>query len=374
MKKLLFLITEDWYFLSHRLPIARAARDAGFQVFVATHVENHGERIIKENFKLIPITLRRNNKTPFKEILSILELIKIYKSVKPDIVHQVAMKPVLYGTIAARIARVPVIVNALGGLGYIFISEKLHIKLLRFIISIAFKLVLNHKKNRLIIQNTDDIELLVSLGIVKREYIRLIRGSGVDISKFVPTQENEGIPIVALISRMLWDKGVKEFVDAAKLLLKEGVKARFVLIGNNDPDNPSSVPASALESFQKEGIVEWWGHNDDMPSVFQRCHVVCLPSYREGLPKVLIEAAACGRPIVATDVPGCREIVRNGENGFLVPVRDVNALSHAIQKLIEDPLLRKKMGMKGREIVVNEFTIEKVISETFAVYKDLLQK
>jgi glycosyltransferase involved in cell wall biosynthesis len=285
------------------------------------------------------------------------------------------MKPVLYGTIAARIAKIPITINALGGLGHVFTSNQWQVKILRFFIKIAFKLILNSQDSRLIIQNPDDIELLVSSGMVRHRSIVLIKGSGVDNSLFAPTPESEGIPIVVLISRLLWDKGVKEFVDTARLLLKEGIKARFVLVGNNDPDNPSSISNSTLESWQRNGFVEWWGHRNDMPVVFKECHVVCLPSYREGLPKVLIEAAACGRPIVATNVPGCREIVRDGENGFLVTVGNVDELANSIRILVNKPLLRKDMGARGRTIAVDEFSVDKVISETLALYdKLLLQK
>lgn len=372
--KILFLVTEDYYFWSHRLPIACAARDAGFEVIVATRVQNYAKRIIQEGFKLIPIGLRRHRKNPLKEIISIIELIKIYRTEHPDIVHHVAMKPVLYGTTAARIAKIPIIINALAGLGYVFISNRSRANILRFLISVAFRLTLNSQNTKLIIQNPDDFEFLVTSGLVKPDNVTLIKGSGVDTCEFVPAPEHEGEPIILLVSRMLWDKGVKEFVDSAKLLVEGGTRARFVLIGRNDPANPTSIPTSTLESWQNQNYVEWWGYREDIPAVLQKSHVVCLPSYREGLPKVLIEAAACGRPIVTTDTPGCREIVRDGENGFCVPIRDANALAKAIRRLIDDPGLRKKMGKRGREIALKEFSVDKIISETLALYKKLLSE
>ena len=372
--KILFLVTEDYYFWSHRLPIACAARDAGFEVIVATRVQNYAKRIIQEGFKLIPIGLRRHRKNPLKEIISIIELIKIYRTEHPDIVHHVAMKPVLYGTTAARIAKIPIIINALAGLGYVFISDRSRANILRFLISVAFRLTLNSQNTKLIIQNPDDFEFLVTSGLVKPDNVTLIKGSGVDTCEFVPAPEHEGEPIILLVSRMLWDKGVKEFVDSAKLLVEGGTRARFVLIGRNDPANPTSIPTSTLESWQNQNYVEWWGYREDIRAVLQKSHVVCLPSYREGLPKVLIEAAACGRPIVTTDTPGCREIVRDGENGFCVPIRDANALAKAIRRLIDDPVLRKKMGKRGREIALKEFSVDKIISETLALYKKLLSE
>jgi glycosyltransferase involved in cell wall biosynthesis len=372
--KILFLVTEDYYFWSHRLPIACAARDAGFEVIVATRVQNYAKRIIQEGFKLIPIGLRRHRKNPLKEIISIIELIKIYRTEHPDIVHHGAMNPVLYGTTAARIAKIPIIINALAGLGYVFISDRSRANILRFLISVAFRLTLNSQNTKLIIQNPDDFEFLVTSGLVKPDNVTLIKGSGVDTCEFVPAPEHEGEPIILLVSRMLWDKGVKEFVDSAKLLVEGGTRARFVLIGRNDPANPTSIPTSTLESWQNQNYVEWWGYREDIPAVLQKSHVVCLPSYREGLPKVLIEAAACGRPIVTTDTPGCREIVRDGENGFCVPIRDANALAKAIRRLIDDPGLRKKMGKRGREIALKEFSVDKIISETLALYKKLLSE
>lgn len=370
--KILYLITEDWYFLSHRLPIACAVRDCGFDVVVATHVNKYADRILSERFKLVPIGLRRISKNPIKECVSILELIKLFRSERPDIVHHVGMKPVLYGTIAARLVKVPIIINALAGLGYVFISNRWSARIIRNLMSSAFKIILNHQTCRLIIQNHDDIQLLVRSNIVKRENTVLIEGSGVDLHKFRPVPEPDGEPIVVLVSRMLWDKGIQEFVDAVKILAQECIKARFALVGKNDPDNPSSIPISILESWQHQGVVEWWGYRDDVPLILQRSHVVCLPSYREGLPKVLIEAAASGRPIVTTDTPGCREIVRDGENGFLVPVHNAVALAKALRKLIKDPLLREKLGKRGREIAVEKYSIDKVISQTLALYNEML--
>ena len=366
--KIIYLVTEDWAFLSHRLPIARAARDAGFDVIIATHVADCDERIRQEGFRLISIGLRRAGTNPFKELAAIFEIINIYRTEQPDIVHHVALKPVLYGSLAARIVRKPFIVNALIGLGFIFISDKWYVKNARHVISMALKFALNSRHSKLILQNPDDVQLFLKADIVKPEKIVLIKGSGVEADRFMPSPESPGDPMVVLVSRMLWDKGVGEFVNAAKMLRQEGIKARFVLVGKNDPDNPASIPTSTLTSWNDEGVVEWWGYHEDIPGIFRQSHVVCLPSYREGLPKVLMEAAACERPIVTTDTPGCREIVHDGINGFLVPLRNSEALADALRKLIENPTLRKEMGQKGRELVLKEFTVEKVVGETMILY------
>lgn len=372
-RRILFLVTEDWYFCSHRLMLAREARRKGFNVIVATRVTSHGKQIEEEGFKLVPIKISRSSKNPLKELVFLWELIKIYKAERPDIVHHVAMKPALYGSIAARVTKVPHVINALAGMGYIFISNQWQAVLLRKFISNAFRLLLNHSTSRVILQNPDDIRLMVQSGVLNPERIVLIRGSGVDTQVFSYSNEPLGVPIVVLASRMLWDKGVGEFVKAASLLRKKGVKARFVLVGVTDPENPAAVPFSTLEAWRRSGVVEWWGRREDMPKVFSDAHIVCLPSYREGLPKVLIEAAACGRPIVATDVPGCREIVLHGKNGFLCPPHDSVALAESIERLIEDPVLRHNMGLKGRELAVSEFSAEQVISQTLALYQEMLE-
>lgn len=369
MPKLLFVVSADWYFCSHRLQLACEAKRNGFDVVVATRVVHHGKQIEEHGLKLMPIGMERGGKNPFRELTTLRELIRIYKDERPDIVHHVAMKPVLYGSIAALVTHVPYVVNALTGLGYLFISKERTAILLRKIVSKAFRLLLNRPNSRVILQNPDDLKMLVQAGILNRENIVLIRGSGVDTQQYAPAPESSGAPMVVLASRMLWDKGVGEFVEAARLMRKRGVHARFVLVGGADPDNPAAVPLSQLEDWNRGGIVEWWGRRENMPQIFAGAHIVCLPSYREGLPKVLLEAASCGRPMVATDVPGCREIVRDGENGLLVPARNAAALADALQRLIEDSGLRQQMGRRARDIVQAEFSVEKVVADTLAVYR-----
>ncbi len=371
--KLLYVVTEDWYFCSHRMPIAIEAQKQGYEVVVATRVDRHGKYITDEGFKLIPLKMQRRSTNPFNEIAVIIQLIGIYRSEKPDVVHHVAMKPVLYGSLAARLSLVPGVVNALAGLGYVFTSDKITARFLRFIIGSAFRVLLNIRNSRLILQNQDDRAIFILKRFINKDRIKLIRGSGVDTAIFSHKPEPSGIPVVMLASRMLWDKGIKEFVEAARQLKAHGVRARFVLVGDTDTHNPSSIQKEQLTSWHTEGVIEWWGQCDNMPAVLAQSHCVCLPSYREGLPKVLLEAASTGRPIVTTNTPGCREIVRNGENGLLVSVRSAEKVADAIQRLIENPELRQKMGARGREIVVSEFAIEKVISETMTVYKELRQ-
>lgn len=365
-------MTEDWAFCSHRLVLAREAKRRGFDVVVATRVSRHGKQIEAEGFKLIPIRMERSGRNPLKELLTIWELVRIYKAERPQIVHHVAMKPVLYGSLAAMVTKVPHVINALIGLGYIFISNKWKAIVLRKFVTHAFRFLLNRANSLLIIQNADDKHLMLQLGVINRVRTILIRGSGADTHVFSPTQELPGIPTIVLASRMLWDKGVGEFVEAAQLLRNKGVNARFVLVGDADTENPASVLPSQLKAWNSSGVVEWWGWREDMPEIFAESHIVCLPSYREGLPKVLIEAAASARAIVTTDVPGCREIVLDGKNGFLVPARSVIALADALGKLIKDRDLRGWMGANGRELAISEFSIEKVLSQTLSVYEGLV--
>lgn len=371
--KLLFFVTEDWYFCSHRLPLALAAQKAGFEVLVVTNVHRHGEKIEGSGLKLISLELFRRGINPLKELQIIYRLMVIYRKEKPDIVHHVALKPVLYGSIASCLTKVPFIVNAMAGLGFLFSSNSFKAHMMRPFVVLIFRFLLNLTGSRVILQNPDDIKVLCDRGVLNRECITLIRGSGVDIRKFAVVPEPSGKPLVILASRLLWDKGVGEFVKAARLLKHQGVPARFVLVGEGDPENPTNISLVQLQDWHEEGVVEWWGRKDNMPDVFANSHIVCLPSYREGLPKVLLEAAASGRPIVTTDAPGCREIVQDGLNGFLVPVRDACAVAEALKKLIASPKLRQTMGMHGRKLVEREFTQEKVNLKTLALYEELMQ-
>lgn len=373
--KLLFLVTEDWYFCSHRLPPARAAKAAGYEVVVATRVNRHGGAIIAEGFRLVPIGLRRKSRNPLRELAAIAEIVGIYLRERPDVVHHVALKPVLYGSIAARIARVPSVVNALAGLGFVFSSKTLMARLLRAFVVRVFRVLLNSGRGVLIVQNPDDMAMHVTGGMVAPERVRLIRSSGVDIERFAPTPEPVDTPVVMLPSRMLWGKGVGEFVESAQLLRARGVVARFVLVGDSDLENPAAIPVAQLELWRDSGVVEWWGRREDMPQVLAQASIVCLPSaYGEGVPKVLLEAAACGRALVTTDAPGCREIVRHGENGLLVPLRDAMGLAQAIEKLLGDPGLRAAMGKRGRRLVEAEFSESKVAEQTLAVYREMSEQ
>jgi glycosyltransferase involved in cell wall biosynthesis len=371
-KKILFLVNELDFFLSHRKPLAVAAKRAGFEVHVAGPRSQAEDKIGAAGFTFHHIPMTRSGARISQEAATLWSIYRLIRSLRPDIIHNVALKAVLYGGIAARLARTPVVVNALTGLGYVFIAQDLKRRVLRKWIMLGLRFGFSQRRHRLILQNHDDPLVFLNASAVKEEEIVVIRGSGVDMNEFKPELEPPGTVTVVLVSRMLWDKGVGEFVAAAREHKRRGGGARFVLVGDSDPGNPAAVPVAKLEEWGGEGVVEWLGHRDDIAAIFSASHIVCLPSYREGLPKVLIEAAACGCAIVASDVPGCREIVRDGINGLLVPVRDPLALADAVGRLAQDAALRREMAQKGRELAVNEFSVEKVVRETLTVYGELL--
>lgn len=364
--KLLFVVTEDWYFVSHRLPLAVAAQAAGYDVVVATRSSQQADVIRNAGIRLIPFALSRRGGNPLREVFA---LWRLYRRERPDLIHHVALKPVMFGALAAWLARAPAQVNAVAGLGWLFTSSRGLVRLARPALRWMLARLLDREHSLTIVQNPEDKALLERSG-VSSSRLRLIRGAGVNTQIFRPDVPPAGPLCVVLASRMLWDKGVGEFVEAARILSMEGVNARFVLVGDPDPANPASVPESTLRAWNGQHGVEWWGRRDDMPAVLHAAHIACLPSYREGLPKSLLEAAACGLPIVTTDAPGCREVVRDGVNGLLVPVRDAAALAGALRKLIDDPGLRRRMGEQSRLRAETEFGQETVVAQTLAVYRE----
>jgi glycosyltransferase involved in cell wall biosynthesis len=373
--KLLYLVTEDWYFVSHRLPLAVAALKAGFDVVVVTRVDKAEDAIRAAGLRLISIPFNRSKLNPFEALKTLAALRAIYRSEAPDIVHHVAMTPVIYGSIAAAMVGGRRQVNALMGLGYVFISDDLKARLLRAPVAVLLRMALKARHTRVIVQNRDDFKLLEHSGFARSHDLRLIRGSGVDPRHFAEADAvGSGTPTVVLPARMLRDKGVLEFVEAARLLKAKGVLARFVLCGSPDPLNPASLSEDELRRHALAGVVEYWGWQKDMSLVWKAAQVVCLPSYGEGLPKVLLEAAASYLPLVAADVPGCREIVQPGVNGWLVPRGDEQALAAALEEALSNPDLRVQYGRAGRRIIEQEMSLQRVVKETLAVYSELLDE
>ena len=370
--RLLYLITEDWYFWSHRLDLAKAARTAGFDVAIATRVTDHGEWIRQEGLRLLPIRLDRRSRNPMRECASILELINLYRRERPHIVHHVALKPILYGALAAWWAKIPVVINAFAGLGYTFTDRHDGVSPLQPVLTWGLKTAVRLNHSMVLCQNTEDRERLIQDGIVSADQTRIVAGSGVDTEVFTMTDPPQGVPLVLLPARMLSDKGITEFVQAARMLQGKGIRARFVLVGRCDDDNPAAIPQSQLHEWVRAGTVEWWGHRNDMAKVYAEAAIVVLPSYREGLPKVLLEAAACGKALIATDVPGCRDIVRHQTTGLLVPPRNSTALAQAIETLLVNERLRDDMGKSARDYVVREYAVPRITAQMVALYRELL--
>ena len=366
MKVLLFANT-DWYLYNFRLAQALALRERGDEVVLVSPDGSYGPRMQAMGIRWLQFPMAQHSLNLLAEIWSVIRLLKLYWQEKPDLVHQFTVKCVLYGSLVCHVLGIRSVVNSVTGLGYVFMEGGKARMWLRGFIKLSYRLVL--KNTWVIFQNPDDRSAFLESRLVDPKRVALIRGSGVDIRRFSPQPEPSGKPLVVLPARMLWDKGVGEFVNAARTLQAEGVRARFALVGDSDNENPASVQAPQLRAWEKEGVIEWWGWKEDMDDVYAQSAIICLPSYREGLPKTLIEAAACGRPIVTSDVPGCREVVRHGKNGLLVPARDADALAKALLYLLEKPDTRSEMGNCGRKIAEKEFSKELVISQTFTVYQ-----
>jgi len=367
------VVSEDWYFVSHRLHLAKSAIDAGYQVGLLSHFTQHKSLIESSGITVFDWSLDRQSRNPILEVKALREVFSTISDFKPDIIHSVAIKPVVYSAIVSKWYPTGANVCALGGLGYIFSSTKISARLLRPFVIMVFRWALKSQQLRLILQNPDDKATVLEANIIEENRIRLIRGAGVDTSSFSPQPEESEFPIVVLPARMLWDKGVGVFIECAQYFKKTGKSARFVLVGEPDTHNPECVPLKQLKEWNDKGIVEWWGRRDDMPNVFHKSSIVCLPTtYGEGLPKALLEAASCGRPIVTYDVAGCREIVKDGLNGFLVPFKDKTELINALHKLLDEPGLRAQMGRLGRELVLKEFSQERVAADTKKVWDEVI--
>lgn len=335
---------------------------------VAAREGKDAEFIRSCGFRYFPTGLQRRSTNPLTELRLLLRMLWVYREFRPDIVHQAGAKPILYGTMAAIVCRVPYILNAPIGMGYVFSSTDRKAQLFRPLLQAAYRFLVNPSGSKVVFENGDDLNTFVEWGAVRRADAMLIRGAGVDLQACAPVEAGNPMPVVVLTARMLEDKGVREFVAAARLLLARGVQARFVLVGGTDPSNPTAISEATLKEWDALEGIEWLGWRDDIPGILQQSDIACLPSYREGLPKSLIEAAACGLPIVTTDTVGCREVVEEGRNGFLVPVRSIEPLADALGKLIADGDLRRRMGLAGRRKAIEEFDTRKIAAETLALY------
>jgi UDP-N-acetylmuramyl pentapeptide phosphotransferase/UDP-N-acetylglucosamine-1-phosphate transferase/glycosyltransferase involved in cell wall biosynthesis len=368
----LFVVNATWFFVAQRMAPAIALRRAGFDVHVASAPDADVAKLLENGLRHHPLQLSRRGVHPLQELRSFFQLVRLYRALNPDLVHHITIKPVIYGGIASRLARVPGVVNSISGMGYVALAPGGSGRLLRRGARAAYRAAFRHPNCTVIFENPDDMATFLEDGLVRPAAAELIRGVGVDIERFRPVDRGHVRPAIVLPARMLRDKGVMEFVEAARLLAERGVEASLALVGDTDPGNPAAIPREQLERWAADGAVEWWGWQEDMVDVYRRTDVVCLPSYREGLPTALVEAGACGLPVIATDVPGCREIVRHQVTGLLVPARDPVALADAMTLLVQDSPLRRRLGGAARAHVERHYSGEHVLAQTLAVYRTRL--
>lgn len=373
-RRVLFVVNVGWFFLSHRLALARAAMARGCEVHLACGIEQpwERERIAAEGIALHELRLRRSSGSAAGALRVMRELSATVAALRPDVVHLVALKVVLLGGLVVPRRPGRRIVAAFSGLGHLFTDEGARARIARAIIMPWFRLALRGESCVALFQNADDQAVFTRPGAVPERRTRLIRGVGVDLARFdpraVPAGEGGGTPCVVLPARVLREKGVREFAAAARELRARGHRWEFLLAGDPDPENPSSLSAAEIAALERDCGVRALGHVEDIPGLLARASVVCLPSYREGMPKALAEAAAAGRAIVATDVPGCREAVVPGRNGLLVPPRDAGALARALEQLLGDPALRQRMGRESRALAEERFDERVLISNTLELY------
>ena len=374
MKILLFANT-DWYIYNFRRSLAEYLRDAGHEVLLVSPSGPHGKRLVALGFRWVVAPMSRRSLNPLRELFLIFWLRKLMKQERIGLVHGFTIKNAVYSSLAARLASVSMRVSAVTGLGYVFSSEDRLARVLRPALRMVLRFALSGRGTRLILQNPDDVRLFIDSGMVAPEKICLIAGSGVDCARFAPNvaalSGMERPFRIVLPARLLWDKGLAEYAEASRLLRSEGLAIEFLLAGMPDPGNPASIPEALLKEWSEAGLVSLLGQVEDMPSLYNSVDAVVLPSYREGLPKGLIEAAACGRPLITTDVPGCREVVTHEQDGLLVPVRDSIALAAAIRRLHGDRELCRRLGAAAREKALVYFDERIIISQTMAVYDEL---
>ena len=373
--KLCLVANTDWYLYNFRLALAKHLRSLGWEVILISPPGPYTGRLAEAGFEWLEWQVDRRGLGLVRELQSAWRLRQIYKERRPRLVHHFTVKPVMYGSLAARLVGVPAVVNAITGLGYIFLRSGWQGAALRFVVKPLYRLVIKRPNVHVIFENEDDQEFFLQNRLARKDQTTVIRGVGVDVDRYQPQPEVEGAPLVVMPARLLWDKGVGVLVDAVKHLRQDSNTSsiRVALVGVPDPGNPASIDESQLEQWSTSGLVEHWGFRQDMGEIYRQAHIVCLPSLREGLPTVLIEAAAAGRPIVASDVPGCREVVADGVNGLLVPPDDPPALAGALAKLAGDPVLRQQMGAAGRDIAVTRFANDVIIAATLDVYSNLLK-
>ena len=370
--RIAFVVNRDRFFLSHFLERALSARDAGHEVVVLAPDTGSGRAIEAAGLRFVPVGMTRHGVSMAHLWAEVRSMRALYRQIRPDIVHHFGLRPIVVGTLAARFGAGPKIVNAPVGMGFAFASSSWKARLIRYPLLALLRIALNPRGSRVVFENAEDRAEMMRLGAVRGADAVVIRGAGVDVERFVPTPEPQGRATVLFAARLIREKGVGIFVDAARLARARGFDARFVIVGEVDRSSSTAVPESQLRAWADDGLIEWWGYRDDMPDVLAAATIFCLPTwYREGMPKVVLEAMACARAVVTTDVVGCREAVEHGVSGLLVPPKDPAALTEAIGALLGDAALRRRLAENARRRAVEEFSSERVIRETLALYRSV---
>ena len=373
MKKVLFVVNDAAFFVSHRLPIAQQLIEEGYEVHLATS----GETLPiynKMGLSFHKLGVSRKGTRPLSELRLIWQLFKLFTGLQPDLVHLVTIKPYLYGGIAAKMAKVPAVVSAVSGLGFVLMATGLKAKFLKTVLYPLYKLSFSHKNQIIIFQNNDDANFLVDWKVIRASKARLIRGSGVDLNAYQYSAEPKGKIVITFVARLLTGKGIREFINASRIIHSNGKEVNFWVVGDLDEGNPESITKAEVASWKDLSNVKFFGFQSNVAELYSKSNIACLPSYREGLPKSLVEAAACGRAVITTDVPGCRDAIESNKTGLLVPVNNAVALADAIEYLLENPDVRERMGVAGRALAEKEFAIEKIVAEHMEIFQKLLDK
>ena len=370
--RLLFVVNTLSFFLSHRYPIAEKALQEGYEVHVACSVDTPMDDLQSHGLYIHPIPLHRSSISLFSNAVTFFYLLHLFIKLRPNIVHLVTIKPIIFGGLAARVTAIPAVVASISGLGFIYTSDGFMALCRKKFVNLAYRIALSHSNINVIFQNDEDRKIILSSTGLNKENTKLIKGSGVDLDRYAFSPMPSGIPIVAFIARLLKDKGLLEFLKAAEEFAELGISARFIVVGQMDTDNPASVTWEVLNPFIKNQAIEFWGHRDNINDIIRACSIVVLPSYREGFPKTLMEAAACGRPIVTTDVPGCRDAIIDGKSGVLVPPKNIKALRNAIANLIRHPKNCTSFGKAGRALAETEFDINFIVAKHMSLYSSML--
>jgi glycosyltransferase involved in cell wall biosynthesis len=372
-RRILLVGNDPEYFLMHRLALATALLEMGIDLHVAIPFDPSDVRFQSLPFPLHRLPLLRGSVNPWLEMRTVAALAALSRRLRPLLVHHVTIKPMLYGSMVARLLGTPCVVNSITGLGFVFSSSGPAAKGLRLLVQPLMRFGCMRPNVTMLFENHDDLLLYCRQGMAQTSSSKVIPSSGIDISNYTPRQHEEGAVTVMVLGRMLWDKGIREFVEAARMVAAQRPATKFVLVGGTDP-NPESIPLNTLQQWQHEGTVEYWGWRSDIPAVLSGADILCLPSYREGLPRSLLEGGASGLPLVATDVPGCRDALQPGISGLLVPPKDSAALAAAILRLVDDVGLRRQMGQAARADVANRFSTTSVVNATVSVYQDAIAR